>query len=201
MPGIEETIKEINEKLERTKAELARIEEEFEESLRRHFHASLWREFKREELPAFVRRPYTVQPLREGEGWRLFVPRFIPLEVGWLEYQDESFNVFRVSRWVDWLKGIPDILKRDLGLEKPRFELEFDWEKGILNVQRGEPKTIEKKYGRFIYRRLNHNIFRIKSPQRFSFLVTLLKDGILPHPPKPADPDDLTEEEPFELRD
>jgi len=199
--GIEESIREIGEKLERTKAELAKAEEEFEEALRRHFHASMWRNLKRDEIGKFVRRPYFVQPLKEGEGWRLFVPRFIPLEVGWLEYQDESFNVFRVSMWVDWLKGIPDVLKWDLGMEKPEFDLQFDWEKGILQVQKGEPDEVKRKYGKFIHRRLNHGMFQIKSPQRFSFLVQLLRDGVLPHPPKPVSPDDLSPREPFELRD
>ncbi|MBW2672645.1 MAG: DEAD/DEAH box helicase family protein [Deltaproteobacteria bacterium] len=198
---IEESIREIGERLERTKAELARIEDEFEESLRRHFHASMWEGVRHEEIGSFVRRPYFVQPLREGEGWRLFVPRFIPLEVGWLEYQDESYNVFRVSMWVDWLKPIPDVLKWDLGLEEPPFDLQFDWEKGILSVQRGEPEAVKRKYQRFIHRRLNHGVFQVKSSQRFSFLVQLLRDGILPHPPKPANPEDIRAEEPFELRD
>jgi DNA excision repair protein ERCC-3 len=197
---IEQALKEIKEKLEKTKEELSNIEKDFEESLKRHFYTSIWKNIKKEEILSFVKKPYIVQPIGENE-WRLIVPKFIPLEVGWLEYEDESYRVWRVNRYIDWITPIPDVLKEELGFEKPNLELSFDWEKGILNVEKGDIKEVKKRYGSFIFKQLDHSVFQIKSPRRFNFLVQLLKDGILPYRPKPVDPNDLNDREIFELRD
>jgi DNA excision repair protein ERCC-3 len=197
---IEESLKEIREKLERTKEELAKTEKEFEETLRRHFYSSIWKNIRKEEILSFVKKPYVIQPVRENE-WRLFVPKFIPLEVGWLEYEDESYRIFRVNRYIDWITPLPEVLKEELGIEKPKLELSFDWEKSILNVEKGDIKEIKKKYGSFIHKQLNHSVFQIKSSRRFNFLIQLLKDGILPYRPKPVNPEDLNSKEIFELRD
>jgi len=199
---IEEEIEKMKETIDRMKKELEKTETEFKALLETHFYTSLWKSMKKDEIISFIKKPYVIIPYREGE-WRLFVPKFIPLEIGWLEYQTESYNVFRVNKYIDWLTPIPDILKEELGIEKPEFELSFDWEKSILNVEKGDLEKVKKKYGKFIYRQLNHSTFQIKSPQKFSFVIQLLKDGILPFRPKPANPNDFysNERAKFQLRD
>lgn len=199
MTDIDETLKEMREKINVTKEELSKIEFEFEETIKRHFYSSMWRQLKKEEIISFVKKPYVIQSA--GEEWRLLVPKFIPLEVGWLEYQNESYNIYRVNRFVNWITPLPDVLKEELSMEKPKFDLSFDYEKSVLNVEKGDLKEIKKKYGSFIYKQLNHSIFQIKSPQRFNFLLQLLKDGIIPYRPKAVNPEDLNEKEAFELRD
>ncbi len=192
----------MREQIEKTKEELEQTELEFEKLLATHFYSSLWKEIKREEVLSFVKKPYVVIPYKEGE-WRLFVPKFIPLEVGWLEFQTESFNVFRVNKYVDWLTPIPEVLKDELGIEKPEFDLSFDWEKSILTVEKGEIEKVKKRYGKFIFKQLNGSTFQIKGSQRFSLTIQLLKDGILPFKPKPVDSADLFsgERAKFKLRD
>jgi DNA excision repair protein ERCC-3 len=199
---IEETLKLMKKKIEETKAELVTIESEFESLLEKHFYTSLWKNMKKEEITSFIRKPYLIIPYRENE-WRLYVPKFIPLEVGWLEFQTESFNIFRVNRWIEWLTPLPEILKEELGIMKPEFKLNFDWEKSVLDVEEGNIEKVKKKYGKFISRQLNHSTFQVKKNQRFSFLIELLKEGILPFRPKPADPEDFYEEKriKFDLRD
>jgi len=197
---IEDVLKEMREKLEVTKDEIAKIEGEFKTLMERYFHTSLWKQIKKDEIKTFVKKPYIIQSLRENE-WRLLVPKFIPLEVGWLEYQDDSYNVFRVNRYMDWITPLPEILKEELGVERPNFDLTFDWEKAILQIEKGDVKEVKKRYGAFIFKQLNHSIFQIKSPQRFNFLIQLLKDGILPYRPKPISPEDLESREIFALRD
>ena len=197
---IEDVLKEMREKLEVTKDEIAKIEEEFKTLMERHFHTSLWKQINKDEIKNFIKKPYIIQPLKEDE-WRLLVPKFIPLEVGWLEYQDNSYNVFRINKYMDWVTPLPDILKDELGFEKPNFDLTFDWEKSILQIEKGDTKEVKKRYGAFISKQLNHSIFQIKSTQRFNFLIQLLKDGILPYKPKPVNAEDLNDREIFELRD
>jgi DNA excision repair protein ERCC-3 len=200
--NIGETLEIMKEQIEKTKKELSEIEEHFENLLEKHFYTSLWKNIKNEEISSFVKKPYLIIPYGENE-WRLYVPKFIPLEVGWLEFQTDSFNVFRVNRWMEWLTPLPDVLKDDIGIEKPEFKIIFDWEKGVLNVEEGNVEKAKKKYGKFIHRQLNHSTFQVKSSQRFSFLVELLKEGILPYRPKPANPQDFYESKrvKFELRD
>ena len=199
---IEETLKLMKEKIEQTKKELSKIEEEFSDLLQKHFYTSLWKNIKSDEIINFVKKPYFIQPYKENE-WRLIVPKFIPLEVGWLEFETESFKVFRVNKWVEWITPLPEILKEELGIYKPEFKVSFDWEKGVLDVEEGDVKKVKKRWGKFIYRQLNHSTFQIKSTQRFSFLVELLKEGILPYRPKPANPEDFYERSrvEFKLRD
>ncbi len=196
------SISRLRDEILQAKEELERVEVEFEELIKIRFYTSLWQNIWRDELGSFVKKPYVVQPVREGE-WRLYAPKFLPLEVGWLEYQDDSYSVFRVNKYIDWITPLPDVLKAELGIDKPEFDLTFDWEKNLLRVKQGDPKQVKKKYGRYVYRQLNGDVFQIKSPQRFNFLVRLIQDGILPYRPKPADPNDFhqTERARFQLRD
>jgi DNA excision repair protein ERCC-3 len=199
---IEDTLKQMREQIEKTRKELQQTEEDFENLIQAHFHISLWKNVKKEEIIYFVKKPYVIIPFKEGE-WRLFIPKFIPLEVGWLEFQTDSYNVFRANKYVDWLTPLPEVLKEELGIYKPEFELSFDWNKSVLNVEKGNLERAKKKYGRFIYRQLNHSTFQIKSTQRFNFMLELLKDGILPFRSNPVNPEDFYENEraKFELRD
>jgi DNA excision repair protein ERCC-3 len=192
----------MREQIEKTKKDIESTELEFEKLLESHFNISIWKNINRDEIISFVKKPYFIMPLREGE-WRLLIPKFLPMDIGYLEFQTESFNVFRINRYIDWLTPLPDALKDELGIEKPEFDLSFDWERSVLNVEKGDLEQVKKKYGKFIYRQLNHSTFQVKSTQRFSFTVQLLKDGVLPFRPKPADPNDFYDynRAKFDLRD
>ncbi|GEM_PF-1719220 len=195
-------LNEIKMQLDELKRQVEEVEKETVQAVCRQFSASLWREIKREEVLAFVKKPYAIVPYKPGE-WRLFIPRFIPLEVGWLEFKTESYNVYRVNRYVDWLTPLPEVLKDELGIKLPDFKVALDWDKNIAVLEEGDPKKFRKKYQSFFSRQIDGSSFQIKTTKKFSLVIELLRDGVMPFRPKPVDPDDLIREEraKFELRD
>lgn len=194
-------LERIQKELDAKKKQLDQIQTKMGELMRTNFITSLWKNVKQDEIKSFVKKPYFIKSEKEDE-WLLMVPKMIPLEVGWFEYPTESYNVFRINRFVDYMTPLPDILKEELGMEKPEFELSFNLEKSLLEIQKGEMKNVKKKYGSFINRQVNQSTLSIRSNQKFSFLLELLKDGYLPYENQHANKDDfIKEESPIKLRD
>jgi DNA excision repair protein ERCC-3 len=197
-----DSLTEIRMRLDEFKKQMEETEKDAVQAVCRQFNASLWQEIKSDEVLAFVKKPYAIVPYKQGE-WRLFIPRFIPLEVGWLEFQTSSYNVYRVNRYVDWLTPLPDVLKDELGIELPEFKVALDSEHNIAVLEEGDIKKFKKKYQLFLGRQITEKSFLIKSPKKFSLVIELLKDGVMPFSPAPVNPDDILGEErvKFELRD
>lgn len=195
-------LNEIRMQLDELKKQVEEAEKETVQAVCRQFSASLWQEIKSEEVLAFVRKPYAIVPYKQGE-WRLFIPRFIPLEVGWLEFQTESYNVYRVNRYVDWLTPLPEVLKDELGIKLPEFKVALDSENNILVLEEGDVKKFKKKYQFFFSRQISENSFQITVSKKFSLVIELLKDGVMPFRPTPVNPNDILGEErvKFKLRD
>ncbi len=148
---------------------------------------------------SFLRRPYVVLPRREGE-WYLVVPRFVDLQFGWLYRQTESFNVFLVNRYIDWIYSLPEEIRRELGFKEPPFKLAVEGDYLVCRPE--DADLVWKRYRKFLLRREAPGKIRIKRRSHFLLICQLIKDGILPFKPKPVDPRDLLDRYPkFELRD
>lgn len=197
-----DSLMEIRMRLDEFRKQMEETEKDAVQAVCRQFNASLWQEIKQDEVLAFVKKPYAIVPYKQGE-WRLFIPRFIPLEVGWLEFQTDSYNVFRVNRYVDWLTPLPEVLKDELGIELPEFKVALDLEHNIAVLEEGDAKRFKKKYQLFFGQQLGEKSFQIKSPKKFSLVIELLKDGVMPFRPAPVNSDDILKEDrvKFELRD
>jgi DNA excision repair protein ERCC-3 len=147
----------------------------------------------------FFNKPYVILPRKEGE-WYLITPRFIDLQLGWLYQQTESYNVFIVNRYIDWLYKLPPEVKQELGFKEPPFKpiIEGDF----LLCKPEETDLAWQRYKRHLTRREAPGKIRIKRRSHFWLVCELIKDGILPFKPKPVDPEDLLERYPrFELKD
>jgi DNA excision repair protein ERCC-3 len=147
----------------------------------------------------FFNKPYVILPRKEGE-WYLITPRFIDLQLGWLYQQTESYNVFIVNRYIDWLYKLPPEVKQELGFKEPPFKpiIEGDF----LLCRPEETDLAWQRYKRYLTRREAPGKIRIKRRSHFWLVCELIKDGILPFKPKPVDPEDLLERYPrFELKD
>jgi len=153
---------------------------------------------KPEELEAFFRKPYLIQPVHGREqAWHLIVPKFLDVQMGWLESETESYRIFLINRYVEWLGGLPDEVKRQLGF-KPPPDLYLDGE-----ILTGSPRALEEAWTRYrplLKDRDNKQII-INKRRSFELLAALIKDGVLPFTPKPVDPADLVNRSlDFELR-
>lgn len=154
---------------------------------------------KTEELEAFFKKPYVVQPVPGREQtWRLIIPKFMDVQVGWLESQTDSFNIFLINRYVEWIGGIPEEIKRQLGF-KPVPDLKLDGE--MLVGPRQALDQAWQKYRPFLRNRDEKQIL-INRKRAFELIAALIKDGILPFLPHPVDPKDFMERNlDFTLRD
>ncbi len=150
-------------------------------------------------LDGFLKHPYCLVPRGERE-WFLIVPKFIDMQVGWLWQQSESYNIFVINRYVDWLADIPKPIREELGFKKPFEAVILDQ---VLHVKDSyPPEDIWSKYKMHLTRREGERAFRVKYGHEFDLIASLIKDGVLPFEPVPVSKDDLREPAvKFTLRD
>jgi DNA excision repair protein ERCC-3 len=153
---------------------------------------------KPEELESFFRKPYMMLPVPgKRENWWFIIPRFVDVQIGWLDRQTEAYNVFLVNRYVDWLGELPEEIKRQLGFKSGlRLELQGDQ---IV----GPREDLEKawaKYRPFLKDRDDKRIV-VNQRRAFDLIASMVKDGVLPFTPRPIDEADLVDRPvDFELR-
>lgn len=143
----------------------------------------------KELLNDFLKEPYAMIP-KKGHEWYVIVPKFINMQVGYLDHATNSFNIFIVNKYVKWLSEIPEVLEAKLKFPEP---LPFKVYDGMLLTG---PKYQEKgfsKYRKFLSRREGKDRLRIKKGYEFKLIAQLIEDGTLPFTPRPISPDDLRE--------
>ncbi|AQQ75460.1 superfamily II DNA/RNA helicase [uncultured archaeal virus] len=141
--------------------------------------------FTRDELfSVFLENPYVILPMRDHV--KVIVPKWIPITVGWLEFETESYKVFRVDQYAVWAGLVPDELRDELGI-KPRFETLRMIDSWLVGSEEELAKAW-KKYREDLLRREKGKGIRIKPGRHFSLATKLIKDGIIPWQPKPVKP-------------
>jgi len=147
----------------------------------------------------FIQEPYVVLPTGKQEEWFVAVPKFIRMNLGWLDHTSETFNIFRINKFMKWIGQIPrDIEKKFKFGEHLPIKL-FD---GMILTGKENQDKAWNKYNRFLTKREGNDKIKIKKGYEFKLLAQLLDDGILPFIPKPLEEDDLRNVKlSFELRD
>ncbi len=143
---------------------------------------------KPEELTDFFKKPYTLLPApHRQDSWHLIVPRFVDAQFGWLEKQDIGYNIFLVNRYVEWLGGLPEKIKKQLGWKTP-LQLELQGETLI-----GSPEALKEAWAKYrpFLQRQNEKGISINPKQAFELIATLVKDGILPFTPHKVTKEEL----------
>lgn len=154
-----------------------------------------------EAFKTFVNEPYVILPTGKNEEWFVAVPKFIQMNLGWLDHTTETFNVFRINKFMKWLGNIPvDIEKKfKFGPKKPLKV--FD---GTVLTGREHQEETWNKYKGYLKQREGKDKIKIKRGYEFKLLAQLISDGILPFMPKPIAQEDLRVaefREPLILRD
>ncbi len=151
-----------------------------------------------EKLRGFLSEPYTIVP-KGNDEWYVIVPRFIDLQVGWLERQTPSFNIFRVNRYMEWLSELPQAIKEAIDFEpKPKVVVQGEY---MLTPPEHQDELF-RRYSRFLRMREGRDKIRIRPRMHFDLLASLVKDGILPFVPQPVAKEDLVQRPiKVELRD
>lgn len=139
-----------------------------------------------EVLRTFLKQPYLLMP-RKQNSWFVIVPRFIDMQVGWLEYQTPSFNVFVINKYVRWLAPLPAEIESRLGIQPPTRIQVVD---GLLKPTAGMEDETWQKYRKYLLKRDQLGI-HIKKGYERSLLSELIRDGYLPFTPRSVDAEDL----------
>lgn len=152
----------------------------------------------REQLESFFKKPYYLEPVHgRPDSWYLIVPKFVDVQIGWLDRSTESYNRFLINRYMDWLGEIPEAIKRQLDW-KPPPELILDGEE--LHGPKGALDYAWQKYRPFLHDRDEKRI-KVNPKRAFDLIASLIKDGVLPFAIKAVDKSDLTERKcDFQLR-
>ena len=147
-------------------------------------------------LKAFFKQPYPKLMQEVGpdgkvapNAWILMVPRFIPLQVGFLVSQDEAWNYFRVNRFMDWFGEIPEFIKKQIGWTEPP-DLRLEGEELV-----GSPEAIDaawKEFKPYLKGREGDRLL-VNKEHAYELMVGLLKKGVKPFTDSPIDPADLVE--------
>jgi len=88
-----------------------------------------------EQIAGFAEEPYCILPKGDGEAW-VVCPRFVPFHVGWLDRQTDSYNVFIVNKYVDWIEDLPDEIRSQVAIgEKYETAVVDD---GEVRIEPGE---------------------------------------------------------------
>jgi len=189
---IERGLSRIDELIENIKKERDRIKEEIEKKIE---YLQLGK-YNKEELESFFEEPYVIIPKRENEFY-VIAPKWIDFQIGWLERQTKSYNIFVVNRYMQWITQIPEAIKKKLKFPEPLPLKVFD---GVLLTGEKYQDIAYKKYYKFVTRREGKDRIKIKKGKEFKLIAQLIEDGILPFIPTPVQEEDLREWHGIELR-
>lgn len=154
-----------------------------------------------EEFKNFVKEPYAVIPSGKQEEWFVAVPKFIRMNLGWLDHTTETYNIFRINKFMKWLGNIPLDIEKKFKFDSKLPLKVFDGR--ILSGKQHQDETWNR-YNKFLTGREGKDKLKIKKGYEFRLLAQLIGDGILPFMPKPVEQEDLRIadfRENFELRE
>lgn len=116
---ISEISKNLDEELDLLKLEIEEKQKEYQDKVSNVSKITQITEgLNEEEFKNFIKEPYAVLPTGKQEEWFVAVPKFIRMNFGWLDHTTETFNVFRINKFMKWLGNIPLDIDKEI-LEKP----------------------------------------------------------------------------------
>lgn len=155
--------------------------------------------FDEEQFKTFLDEPYVLVPTGKQEEWYVAAPKFSRMNLGWLDYTTKTYNVFRITKFIDWIGEIPEAIREKFKF-KPKLPLKvFD---GMLLTGEENQDQAWIRYKPFLQQRVGSQKIRIKRGYEFKLIAQLIDDGILPFMKQPVEKEDLRDPSvSFELRD
>lgn len=140
--------------------------------------------FESEMVKQFLEKPYVILPRGTKEQeWLMIIPKFFDFNVGWLLQSTDSYNVFIVNKYADYLGAVPKEFQ-NLFKFKPRMPLKvLD---GVMLTGEDHQDAAWERYKRFLSARKGSDAIRIKKGKAFDLIAALIDDGILPFMRKPV---------------
>jgi len=143
----------------------------------------------KQHLENFFEVPYAMLPKDKNEVW-LVVPKFVPFQLGYLDRQTESYNIFVINKYVNWISPLPDDIKAKVGIHS-RFKSAI-LRDDILELHDGEDcKKALRAYPNLISKKLDDKRLQVRKGSEFEVLASLIDDGNLPFIKTPVDESEL----------
>ena len=155
----------------------------FKTVLEKHQISQIDEEF----LESFFEEPYVMIPKR-GHEWYVIVPKWLNMQVGYLEHSTKSYNIFIVNKYVQWLSEIPETLREKLKFPKPLPIKIFD---GMLLTGSELQNQIFEKYRDYVTSRSGKDRIKIKPGYEFKLIAQLIEEGTLPFMTTPIVEEDM----------
>lgn len=193
---------ELDNELDELKLEIEEKQKEYQDKIANVSKITQITEGLSEEgFKEFIKEPYAVLPTGKKEEWFVAVPKFIRMNLGWLDHTTETFNIFRINKFMRWLGNIPVDIEKKFKFDTKLPLKVFD---GMILTGKQHQDETWNKYNRFLTKREGKDKIKIKKGYEFKLLAQLISDGMLPFMPRPVDQEDLRIadfKEPLELRE
>jgi DNA excision repair protein ERCC-3 len=190
--SVNDSLSKLDELIEKIKIEREEIKKTLENKIEQLFIGK----YDKEEIDEFLKEPYVIIPKRENEFY-VIAPRWIDFQIGWLERQTKSYNIFIVNRYIQWIAQVPEVLKQKLKFPTP---LPLKIVDGVLLTGKEHQEDAMRKYKSYLVSRVGSDRIKIKKGNEFKLIAQLIEDGILPFIPRPIQEEDLLEWSGIELR-
>ena len=141
----------IRSELDRQESDLLKKQKELNE-------LEMFSKYDNSLIKDFIKEPYVIIPRKEGE-WFLIIPKFFDLNVGYLTKSTNSYNVFIVNKYADYLGGVPEGFKKLFKFKKKMDLKIFD---GVLLTGNSNQDRAWSEYNKFLTRREGKDKIKIK---------------------------------------
>jgi len=186
---MKDLLNQFDEIADKIEAEIKRRKREIERKRAGLEEVEMFSHYSSNHVDAFFKKPYVILP-RKKEEWYLIVPKLFDLQVGYLTKSTDSYNVFIVNKYADYLSAVPAEFKSVFKF-KPQIPLKiFD---GVLLTGEEHQDTAWDRYRRFLTARKGNDRITVKRGQQFDLIAKLIEDGILPFISQPVDSDYLVD--------
>jgi len=159
----EQQFSEIETKIQQMRESL---QTKFKTVLEKHQVSQINEEY----LEGFFEEPYVMIPKR-GHEWYVIVPKWLNMQVGYLEHSSKSYNIFIVNKYVQWLSEIPETLREKLKFPKALPLKVFD---GMLLTGSELQNQIFEKYRDYVTSRSGKDRIKIKPGYEFKLIAQLI---------------------------
>jgi len=141
-----------------------------------------------ESIKKLMNKPYTIVDVYKPNIWKVVVWNGVDFSIGWLESQDEAFDIYLVNKYASFLGEIPEILKERFQFKEELPLKVFD---GILLTGEKHQQEAWDRYKHHLSKREGSDRIRIIRGHEFNLICEMIADGILPFRPLPLDSKDL----------
>ena len=190
---------EANIEFQKIEYEINKRRTEYQDKLKNISEQLQFTQFEEKSFTKFLSEPYAILPTGKTEEWFVVIPKFIKMNLGWLDFSTHTYNIFKINKFANWLGEIPEEIQKKFKF-KPKLPLKvFD---GMVLTGEQHQEETWGRYSGFLTRREGKDKLRIKKGQEFKLIAKLIDDGILPFIPKPLEESDSrTPNVKFKLRD